>query len=371
MTASSPSPIQQPGVGVSGYVESLRRERDRFVALAFCAADLLLEINAGGKINFAAGATQSLVGKPPESLTNTPFLELVDAQDRPLMQEFLRGMTPGSRLDPVPIRLTAGGKPTPPMSLTGYHLPDLPGCFFFALRLGLPVSTVAERSETLVRDPDSGLLSKESFAEVASAQLREAEVRGESLKLTMLRTENLPQLRSSMDKETSESLMRTLGACLQANSASGQAAARLDDDSYGLVHRATLDIEGIRDRIKEMIRAADPNGVGVEVSSGTVDADAAGMNAEDSTRVLLYTINKFCESDGADFDVHSMSESLKTMTQETMKTLNAFREVVRKEQFDVAFQPIVSLATHEIHHYEALTRFNGCPSSKFLGQLIV
>ena len=28
--------------GVSGYIESLRRERDRFVALAFCAADLLL-----------------------------------------------------------------------------------------------------------------------------------------------------------------------------------------------------------------------------------------------------------------------------------------------------------------------------------------
>jgi len=36
----------QSAAGVSGYVESLKRDRDRFVALAFCAADLLIEINA-------------------------------------------------------------------------------------------------------------------------------------------------------------------------------------------------------------------------------------------------------------------------------------------------------------------------------------
>ena len=87
MSSSAASPIQQPGVSVSGYVESLRRERDRFVALAFCAADLLLEINAEGRINFAAGATQSLVGKPPERLNGTPFLDLVAEEDRALMSE--------------------------------------------------------------------------------------------------------------------------------------------------------------------------------------------------------------------------------------------------------------------------------------------
>jgi hypothetical protein len=41
--------------GVSGYVESLRRDHDRFVALAFCAADILIEINSEQKITFAAG----------------------------------------------------------------------------------------------------------------------------------------------------------------------------------------------------------------------------------------------------------------------------------------------------------------------------
>lgn len=358
MTAGTPNPVQQPGVGVSGYLESLRRERDRFVALAFCAADLLLEVNADGRITFAAGATQSLVGEPPERLSGTSFLDLVAPADRLLMAEFLRNMTPGSRLDPVPIRLFGGGRETPPMSLTGYHLPDLPGCFFFALRLGMSLS-VAGRERDLGRDPTSGLLNKESFAELASEQLREAERRGEPLKLTMLRTENLSALRSSLDREASQSLMRTLGACLTANSASGQTAAQIDDNSYGLVHGAALDVDGVRDRIQEMIKAADPKGVGVPVRSGTLDADAAGMNEDDSRRVLLYTINRFAETDGSEFDMQSISENLQRMTQETSKTLSSFRELVRTEQFDLAFQPIVSLATHETHHYEVLARFNG------------
>ena len=47
--------------GVSGYIESLRRERDRFVAFAFCAANLLLEIDVNQTVKFLASATQSLV----------------------------------------------------------------------------------------------------------------------------------------------------------------------------------------------------------------------------------------------------------------------------------------------------------------------
>ena len=48
--------LEQSAVGVSGYLESLRRDRDRFVALAFCAADLLFEVDSRNVVAFAAGA---------------------------------------------------------------------------------------------------------------------------------------------------------------------------------------------------------------------------------------------------------------------------------------------------------------------------
>ena len=90
--------LEQSAVGVSGYVESLRRDRDRFVALAFCAADLLLEVNASNEIIFAAGASHSLIGQPPEYLVGRIFLDLVVPEDLPLITELLKGMAPGSLL---------------------------------------------------------------------------------------------------------------------------------------------------------------------------------------------------------------------------------------------------------------------------------
>lgn len=351
-------PVDQTALGVSGYIESLRRDRDRFVALAFCAADLLLEVNAQGRITFAAGATLSLIGRSPEEMSGALLLDIIAPDDRVLMSEFLRGMTPGSRLDPVPIRLASKRGPTPALSLTGYHLPDLPGCFFFTLRLGA-AQVFSESNVELKRDPESGLLERESFAEIAGKQLQEARQRGEALKLTMLRTENLPQLRESMDREAAQSMMHTLGAALKASSAAGQTAARLADDSYGLIHRAGLDIDAVRTRIEDVIRAADPKGVGIKVTAGTMDADAGGINEADTVRVLLYTVNRFCETGMEDLDLSNLTESLDKMTRETTERMNHFREMAHGGKFDVAFQPIVSLTTHEVHHYEALARFQG------------
>ncbi len=101
------------GAGVSGYIESLRRERDRFVAFAFCDADLLLEINAKHAVKFVTGATQSLVSRSPEEIMGRPLEKLIAPQDRLLITELLRGLAPGNRLDPVPLRLNGRDGPTP------------------------------------------------------------------------------------------------------------------------------------------------------------------------------------------------------------------------------------------------------------------
>ena len=60
-------------------VESLERERDRFVALAFCAADVLIEADADCGITYAAGATVGVTGYPADQLVGDSLLKIVAA----------------------------------------------------------------------------------------------------------------------------------------------------------------------------------------------------------------------------------------------------------------------------------------------------
>ncbi len=360
MTALS-SESSRPS-GVADYTESLKRDRDRFVALAFCAADLLLEVDGDGNVMFSAGATQSLIGKTPESLVGTPFFGLLADCCRDMVRELLGTMPLGERIEPVSVRLEGVGGPTVPLSLTGYYLPGMSGHYYLALRLaGSPVVAYPEEEpgRNVECDPESGLPDRDSFANIASQEIDEARRRGERLELTMVRTADLPELRARMDQESSASLMHTLGNFLQANSAGGKTAGRLDDNSYGFVHRSGIDIEKITRQVEEIFRAADPDGLGISVRSGTVDAEVGEIGSDDARRAILYTLNKFCENDGAHIKLESLSESLEELSRETETLLTQFRDATDNGNFEVAFQPIVSLETRKIHHFEALARIAG------------
>ena len=76
MTASPVDPSPSPAKDV------VRLERDRHVAFAFAAADLLLEADAQGVIVNASGAAQSIVGVPVSSLRGVRVEDLSDGPER-------------------------------------------------------------------------------------------------------------------------------------------------------------------------------------------------------------------------------------------------------------------------------------------------
>ena len=86
----------------------LRLERDRHVAFAFAAADLLIEVSNGGKIIAAAGAAQAILGVGVPGLTGMPILDFVAAADRPLARRLLENVHAQLRIDPVVVDLVRG-----------------------------------------------------------------------------------------------------------------------------------------------------------------------------------------------------------------------------------------------------------------------
>lgn len=345
---------------VSGYVETLKREMDRFVRLAFCAADMLLEVDDKYNVTFAAGASQSLIGRAPETLAGKPLLDLVERDDMSFVKEVLKGIAPGARLDPILVRLKKANGPSTRVSLTGYRLPEKPGNYLFAVRLGsalVAANALAEKQT----DPESGLLQKDAFADIASKHIQAAGENGKTLKLTMLHTGDLAGLRSRVDSDVAKNAIRDMSACLKANADGGEAAGQLADGAYGFLHKPELDVETITQRVAEIFQQADPTGAGISLNANTINADVADIGQGDAARVMLYTINHFCQmcqSGKSKFEMSSLADNLKIMTHEATEQLAKFRDITIDGKFDIAFQPIVALDTGVIHHYEVLARFD-------------
>ena len=335
---------------------ALRAERNRFVALAFCWADVLLELDSEEKVAFAAGAAGPLVGRKPEDLIGTPLEDIIAPQDRSLVREVLGIARKRGRIDNMNVRLQGAAGPTAPLSITGHWLDDLGGHYFLAFRMGATTAKTASGAR-LARDTESGLYNADSFAEVVKQRVESgADADGDS-KMTLIALPGYEDLRERLGEDAEQDLLNTVGACLRANSVDGDAAARIDDDRFGLVHKADLDISVLEDKISEFTREVDPTGQGIEVESGTVDVADANISEEDLANGLLYTINRFRTAKGADF-IKNLSSNLSTLVNEAGQSVTAFRQVVVNADFDVAYQPIIDVMTGDIHHYEALARFH-------------
>jgi EAL domain-containing protein (putative c-di-GMP-specific phosphodiesterase class I)/GGDEF domain-containing protein len=340
------------------YIDTLKKERDRFVALAFCAADMLFEVDDSQTITYAAGATKALTNCEPHDAIGRKFIDLVDSAEKNYIAGKLESLGAANRLEPMMVRLKGPIGPTPRLMLTGYHLPDLPGSFFFALRLTSKDEALTDSSDPRL-DRETGLLNKEAFTEFAAKRIKDAEADGQDLQVTMVRLEDMGELRTRLDEEADRDLMRTLGGYFGEGSGNRDGAAKFDDENYGVLHDDSFDVDALRERLQSHLQNVDPDGVGVRVKSSTAPADLKGAEPQDAIKALLYTINQYCADPSSEAAIKSLSENLDTLTADASAKMVEFREMVSADSFDAVFQPIVALPTKAIHHYEVLARFSG------------
>ena len=86
---------------VLSEAEQLREQRDRFLAFAFAASDLLLEVGDDSQIRYAVGATKQLLGGGPQEFIGKGWLDLFVEEDRKLLVAKVGDLAAGSRCGPV------------------------------------------------------------------------------------------------------------------------------------------------------------------------------------------------------------------------------------------------------------------------------
>ena len=335
-------------------LESLRSERDRFVAFAFANADILVELDTEGNILFADGATTGLIGRKAEEMIGRNFNSLIYNEDLDLSKQLLNDIEIAGRLENVKIRLKGKYNDCLPFSMSGYRLTYLRNHFYLTLSL---IKADISADELHKRDIYSGLLKVENFAKSANTKIREAQAAGKELKVTLLDFPELKAFLDSLPGNQAAALMGEISNYLRAKSVDGDTAGIINNNAYSFVHDANVDTDTVMRELVAITKKADPKGVGLEMHVQTLDTDVGKLTEQDSASALLYTINKFADQQGEKFDIHSLSEGYQSLLDETVNKIAEFKQTVASNNFQVAFQPIVDLKTGIIHHYETLVRF--------------
>ena len=346
-----------PYMGVALMNESLpvlRSERDRFVGFSFAAADLLLEVSNDLVIRYATGAGGQLTGKPNEGLIGLPFCDLFDIDDRRTVAIMLGGLADNARLNPVMFRL-ANNMQT--VSLGACCLETGKGALFVTLTKlpGGVADITAEGPPDSKRDVLTGALGKQQFSEAAGAALAKARAEGLNPEMSLLELSGLSDVGAAVAPGAVGRLLKDVGNRLRGNSLGGDLAGYLGGDKFGLLHDENVSAVSIQDELAQLV-AESPLAEAVTVQSTSVALDGGGLDEAEISRAILYTVNKYADSEDGDFDITTLSGSLDSLISETVDRYSELKTMVANQDFEVHFQPILSLGTRELHHYEALSR---------------
>lgn len=329
--------------------DPIRAERDRFVAFAFAAADLLLEVDAEEKVSFAAGALKSLTQRNASALMGRPFTDLLADSDRALVKILLASLKDGGRLSPILVQLAN------PVALNvmlgGCRLPTPHECYQITLTVLSARMPMEVRPGN--RDASTGLLAKDDFAKLAEEKLRH---NSGNYKLSLVEVGGMEAVRERADEELAEGFLAAVGRHLRAHSADGDAAGQISDGRFGVIHDGNFDASALYHQIAELANAAEIDDITVKAE--TVDLNPGALSETDAARTVLYAINSFSTAQKGEFTLASLADGFRHLVAETATKVRDLRNRVATQDFNLVFQPIVGLDNRAVHHYEALARFN-------------
>lgn len=341
---------------VVSHGQDLKVERDRFVALAFCWADFLLEVDIHETIVFAGGPWQAITGLTTDRLKGKTLSDIVLAEDMDLMRSLLGVARRQGRIEDVDIRFTGQRGGGLPFGFAGYFLEDLGNHYFLALRISRNTGAGLMPGGH-AKTADSNLYDADSFADVLGGKLKSAKG-DEDSQLTLINMPGMAELKERLDPDQAAELDKVLGTYLRANSVDGDSAAELDAGKFGLVHADDLDVETLESQLADVAKDFDPSKKGLEIEAATMEIDADNISEEDMANGLVYAINRFKEEGGtAGFNMQELSSNLSTLVSQAAEKVSTFKSVVANKDFHLVYHPIVDVMTGAVHHYEALTRF--------------
>lgn len=329
--------------------EAARQQRHRFLGFSFALADLLVEVDATGRIAFAAGACHRLLGMDETALQGQSLLERVEAPHRALVRQVLLQLAAGARIPPVPLSLRRSDGARVEALLGGYALPGEPRHYL--------VLAEADRFRALAaggqeRDPSTGLHTADGFAERVRQLADAADGSASELTMTLMELQGLDELPPAGTPGSAAEVIDEVAAFLRLRSFEGDSAGWLEEGRFGVVTDGRVDAATLGDELRRAVPLAGR----LTASLHSRALLGAGTAPETSARTLIYALRKF-QNEGLTPEVCAdPATQFRTLLNETLGAIERFQELIDRDRIGLAYQPIIELASGRVHHYEVLAR---------------
>lgn len=323
--------------------------RDRFLAFAFAAADMLVETGLDGVITFAAGAFRVRFGVDGSRFVGQHVASLIAPGDQTSFAMALSAMPLRGRI--APLRLRTSDAAQTQSVLSAMLVPDPPGRMCFTLG-AVPASGPEQPEEGA-----PAMRDKLRFRREAESLLRA----GTPGAVGLLELKGWPALRERMSAEEQRKLRDGIGAVL-AGQDGRMLASEIADGRYGVLAPDDAEIQALTGQLTTLLRGMPATRQARVEGTGLALAHD-GLSAPRAARALRYALSRFAEAGSqavAEIGAHGGLAGI--LAQADLRA-RAMGEVIAQRRFRLAFQPVVGLADRKVHHYEALLRPVPTPGS--------
>ena len=313
-------------------------ERDRFVGFSFAGGDLLIEATPEGEIVFAAGASVSLLGVNISEMFGTTLASWFRDAYGTILGSALKASLDGARKGQIVAQTRAGEQV------------ELSMCSLPRERSNVYIS-ICDRHDVAGQDGETENLR---FVDAAVSAIESD--RGETA-ITLVDLSSPLLSDEEAGKDLQAELDLVLRSYLQANAVNADAATKLPSGQYGFIHTAGQDIADIVSEVEIIAMSLDPAMRNIRVRAGSLPTADLRENKTVARRALQRVLDNVCKeafSGTGDKDVSAM---FRASVEATQGRMGQVARMFANHEFGLHIQPIVSLSSEEVSHYEVLSRF--------------
>jgi diguanylate cyclase (GGDEF)-like protein/PAS domain S-box-containing protein len=349
---------------VDGKLAALERSEERFRRIVHCADEGIWEIDALGFITFVNPKMAALLGCEIEDLLEQPLVRYMDEEGRTRFEshDVRRQHARGERVELKFIRCDGAELWT---SAATTPIFDVAGNYLGALALVTDITRSRASAERIWHqanfDELTGLPNRHMFRDRLAQEMRKADRGATFVALLYIDLDHFKEVNDRLGHAVGDALLaeaaRRVKACVRVT----DTLARIGGDEFTVI-LSGLERVGSVDRIAQAILdalgrpfevAGELAGVSASVGIALYPADAREL-----TDLLSHADQAMYASKNAGRNRYSyFTPDLQEAALARQVIAGDLREAIAQRQFEILYQPIVSLRTGAVRKAEALLRW--------------